>query len=98
MHICIFEDEHYINFEPLVYPRPVYDLVCGANSLKEKILRAFPKFKVILHCRKYLEEIIKFENPGIKVNDFPDDEIIFINGRVIADSNLNQILSKKKCW
>jgi len=95
MHICIFEDEQYLNFEPLIYPRPVYDLVCGVNSLKEKILRAFPKDKVILHCRKYLEEIVKVENPGFKVNEFLNDDILFINGRVIADSNLNQILSKK---
>jgi len=95
MQICIFEDEHYINFEPLVYPRPVYDLVCGVNSLREKISRAFPKAKIILHCRKYLEEIVKLENPGITVNNFPGEDILFINGRVIADSNLNQILSKK---
>jgi UDP-N-acetylglucosamine diphosphorylase/glucosamine-1-phosphate N-acetyltransferase len=95
MHICIFEDEQYLNFEPLIYSRPVFDLVCGMTTLKEKIIRAFPKEKITLKCRKYLEPFIKIENPKCKVNEFDDEDYLFINGRVVAHSNLKNILSAK---
>jgi len=95
MHICIFEDEQYLNFEPLIYSRPVYDLVCGITTLKEKIIRVFPKEKVILKCRNYIESFVKEENPKRKVNQFDDDDYLFINGRIIAPPNLKNILSTK---
>jgi UDP-N-acetylglucosamine diphosphorylase/glucosamine-1-phosphate N-acetyltransferase len=93
MQIVLFEDEKHINFEPLIYYRPVYELVCGANTLREKIERAYPGLKVVLHCRKYLEELLKSQNPSIEVNNFSDDEVLFINGRVVAPENLSEIIS-----
>jgi len=95
MHICIFEDEQYLNFEPLIYSRPVFDLVCGMTTLKEKIIRAFPKEKIVLKFRNYLEPLVKAENPKCKVNQFEDEEYLFINGRIIAPSNLKNILKFK---
>jgi UDP-N-acetylglucosamine diphosphorylase/glucosamine-1-phosphate N-acetyltransferase len=95
MQICIFEDEQYLNFEPLIYSRPVYDLVCGMTTLKEKILRAFPKGKVALKCRNYLETFVRAENPKYQVNQFDNDDYLFINGRIIAPSNLKNILKTK---
>ena len=95
MQICIFEDEQYLNFEPLIYSRPVFDLVCGMTTLKEKIIRTFPKEKVVLKCRYYLEPFVKAENPKCKVNQFDDDDYLFINGRIVAPSNLKSILSTK---
>ncbi len=95
MHICIFEDEQYLNFEPLIYSRPVFDLVCGMTTLKEKIVRAFPKEKITLKCRKYLESFVKSENLKCKVNQFNDEDYLFINGRIIAPSNLKNLLKIK---
>jgi UDP-N-acetylglucosamine diphosphorylase / glucose-1-phosphate thymidylyltransferase / UDP-N-acetylgalactosamine diphosphorylase / glucosamine-1-phosphate N-acetyltransferase / galactosamine-1-phosphate N-acetyltransferase len=95
MPICIFEDEQYLNFEPLIYSRPVYDLVCGMTTLKEKIIRAFPKEKVSLKCRNYLESFVKSENPKLKVNQFSKDDYLFINGRILAPSNLKNLLKVK---
>ena len=43
MQICLFEDNSVNFFEPLIYSRGVYDLVCGGASLKDKILRAYPR-------------------------------------------------------
>ncbi|MCE7856689.1 MAG: hypothetical protein DYG97_09135, partial [Ignavibacteria bacterium CHB3] len=96
MPICIFEDEQYLDFEPLIYSRPVYDLICGMTSLKEKIIRAFPKEKIVLKCRHYLEPFIKTENPKCKVNQFDNDDYLFINGRIVAPSNLKNILLSAK--
>jgi len=95
MHICIFEDEQYLNFEPLIYSRPVFDLLCGMTTLKEKITRAFPKEKITLKCRDYLESFVKAENPKCKVNQFDEEDYLFINGRIIAPSNLKNILKLK---
>ncbi|NNG28214.1 MAG: hypothetical protein HKM87_11845, partial [Ignavibacteriaceae bacterium] len=95
MQIAIFEDEKHINFEPLIYYRPVYELVCGGSSLREKIERTYPNSKVVLHCRKYLEELVKSQNPSNEVNNFTDDEALFINGRIIAPENLAEIISPK---
>jgi UDP-N-acetylglucosamine diphosphorylase/glucosamine-1-phosphate N-acetyltransferase len=95
MHICIFEDEQYLNFEPLIYSRPVFDLVCGMTTLKEKIIRAFPKEKVVLKCRNYLEPFVKTENPKLKVNQLDKDNYLFVNGRIIAPANLKNLLKIK---
>ena len=88
MQICIFEDINYANFEPLMFSRPVYDLVCGMTSLKEKILRSYGKVKYSLHCRPYLDAIVKKENPRIPVNKIDDDQCLFINGRLLASDDL----------
>lgn len=99
MHICLFEDNTYSNFEPLVFSRPVYDLICGTFTLKEKILNSFGNPAYFLHCRKYLQKITEREDPGIKINLFPNDDCLFINGRVIGHKDLNSTLEvsdKKK--
>jgi UDP-N-acetylglucosamine diphosphorylase/glucosamine-1-phosphate N-acetyltransferase len=93
MQIVIFEDEKYINFEPLIYYRPVYELVCGASTLREKIERVYPNLKITLHCRKYLEELVKSQNPSNEVNNFSENEVLFINGRIIAPENMAEIIS-----
>jgi len=95
MPICIFEDQQYLNFEPLIYSRPVFDLRCGMTTLKQKIVNAFPKEKVTLKCRTYLEQFVKTENPNFNVNQFNDDFYLFINGRIVAPSNLKNILPIK---
>jgi UDP-N-acetylglucosamine diphosphorylase/glucosamine-1-phosphate N-acetyltransferase len=95
MPICIFEDEKYLNFEPLIYSRPVYDLICGMTTLKEKIIRAFPKENVMLKCRNHLEPFVKAENPKFKVNQFDNVDYLFINGRIVAPSILKNILKVK---
>jgi UDP-N-acetylglucosamine diphosphorylase/glucosamine-1-phosphate N-acetyltransferase len=95
MQIVIFEDEKYIYFEPLIYCRPVYELVCGASTLREKIERAYPNLKVALHCRKNLEELLKSQNPLNEINNFSDNEVLFINGRIVAPENLSEIISPK---
>ncbi len=94
MHICIFEDNKVDNFYPLTLSRPVYDLVCGMKTLREKILRYFPNASQTLFCRKYLEETVKQNNPGIGVNSLDDDNYLFINGRVLIDENFFELIGK----
>lgn len=92
MQICIFEGIYYDRLEPLIFYRPTYDLVCGIHTLREKILRAYPGIKYSLHCRTYLESLVRMQNPGISVNSIESDECLFINGRVLANQNLSNLI------
>lgn len=86
--ICIFEDAAYTRLLPLVYIRPVYNLRCGILSLKEKIFHAYPGAKFALHCRSYLADHMQLRNPGVPVNDVPDEGCLFLNGRIVAGREL----------
>ena len=92
MQICIFEDEKYSNFYPLSYTRPVYELVCGINTLREKIIRYISGANVSLHCRKYLEETLKHQYPDVDINNINDNSCLFVNGRVLASGYLAEIV------
>ncbi|MBX2991805.1 MAG: GlmU family protein [Bacteroidetes bacterium] len=86
--ICIFEDPQYVNLLPLVYTRPVYDLRCGILTLREKILRAYPKTQLALLCRPYLAEVVRRQNPGVEVNEVHESGCLLINGRLLAGTGL----------
>ncbi|MEI7812312.1 MAG: putative sugar nucleotidyl transferase [Ignavibacteria bacterium] len=92
MQLCIFEDACFNRLEPLIYHRPTYDLICGINSLRTKILHAYPDIRYTLHCRTYLGPLIKTKNPTIAVNKIDDDECLFINGRILAPRNMMDII------
>ena len=88
MHICLFEDQHFGNFDPLTLNRPVYDLICGFSSIKERILSSFPKTKYSLLCRSYLKEAESESNPGIPINEIPDGDCLFINGSILSTAEV----------
>lgn len=96
MQLCIFEDKKASSFFPLTYSRPVYDLICGHTSLKNKIFRLFPSAKHSLQCRAYLKDVVIQNNPSIPVNTIEENECLFVNGRILADNNLTKILRKKR--
>ncbi len=83
--VCIFEDPRYANLLPLTYTRPVYDVRCGALTLREKIQRAYPRTEIVLLCRPYLADVVRQQNPGIPVNELRSSGTLFVNGRVVAD-------------
>jgi len=92
MQICIFEGIYFDRLEPLVFPRPVYNLVCGIHSLKDKILRAYPGVHHSFHCRPYIVPFLQNKYPRFEVNTITDDDCLFINGAVLAHQNLSQII------
>jgi len=87
--ICILEGIYYSKLLPLVYFRPVYDLRCGILTLKEKIQRRYADIPLTLHCRSYLADLVRRNNPNILVNELSKEtkSCLFINGRVIADDD-----------
>ncbi len=95
MQICIFEDSGFVNFEPLSLSRPVYELFCGINTLKEKIISEFPGADLGLMCRDYLTETVKSANPKILVNNLKGSDCLLINGRLLEPEKLSKQIPKK---
>ena len=95
-HICIFEDSQFDRLFPLVYFRPVCNLKCGITTLREKIIRAYPKASVSLHCRTYLVDTVRARYPQIRVNDIPADSCLFINGRVLPGRDFSAKIPLKE--
>jgi UDP-N-acetylglucosamine diphosphorylase/glucosamine-1-phosphate N-acetyltransferase len=93
--ICIFEDNYYSRFLPLVYFRPVYNLKCGIFSLREKIQRWYRGVPIALHCRPYLADSLRRQDPKTSVNEFSSKEYLFVNGRVIADGKFVKSIPAK---
>lgn len=92
LNICLFEDEFTYRLLPLVHMRPVYDLRCGILTVREKYRHLFPQATFSLHCRPLLEAVVREENPGVPVNEFPSAPTLFINGRVLPDDRLLNLL------
>lgn len=96
--LFIFEDPHYIDFLPLTYARPVYQLLLGISTLQQKIEYSFPDKEIILLCRDYLKGWISPRTEN-KVNSLlvdDDERILLINGRTIFDDNLAFNLSTQE--
>lgn len=94
--ICIFEDENFINFYPLTYLRPVYELKCGIFSLLEKIFIHFKDKNIFVHSRNYLSEVINEKYTLIIKNDFPQNDTLFINGRILINNDLQNKINRLK--
>lgn len=93
--LFIFEDDRFTDFYPLTYNRPVYELLCGMQSLKDKLIRLYPEVEVTLLCRDYLADVLK-RRTFYKVNNFSikkEDQLLFLNGRILADEKLPQKIS-----
>jgi UDP-N-acetylglucosamine diphosphorylase/glucosamine-1-phosphate N-acetyltransferase len=97
LRIAIFEDEAYRNFFPLTLTRPVYELIVGTSTIREKIIKNVASLgEVIFFCRSYLCDILKERLPSSYVNDFSttDDDVLLINGLLVANEFLNNVLQK----
>lgn len=83
MKYVIFEDTRFPGLYPLTFLRASFDVKHGALSIKEKIESLLPESSdIILFVREDLKNFtVRFN--GNKVNVYPDDETIFLNGRVV---------------
>jgi len=85
MNLCIFEDEFVVDTHPLTYTRPVFELTCGILRIREKIQHYYPGDQTIFYCREYLANVVQEQFPEILVNTLPEEDTLFINGRLLTD-------------
>jgi UDP-N-acetylglucosamine diphosphorylase/glucosamine-1-phosphate N-acetyltransferase len=93
MQICIFEDEEYYKFEPLIFSRPVFDLKVGISTIREKIAGLLNINYYSVLCREYLQNTLDYQSDNILINKLIDDDYLFINGRIFPDKNISSIIS-----
>ena len=92
-NICVFEDDQYNDLLPLTFSRPTYDLFIGMDSLLDKIMSFFDYAITTLHCRDYLEPLVKYHHKKMPVNKITSGmPCLFINGRTLMTSDLHHTL------
>lgn len=88
MNICIFEDLFISQLAPLNYLRHTSKLICGADTLLEKIVNFFPaKTRLTLHTRKYLTPYLAEKFPKTNINELSEGEYIFFNSRAVFNTD-----------
>ncbi|HET9253491.1 MAG TPA: putative sugar nucleotidyl transferase, partial [Candidatus Eisenbacteria bacterium] len=82
MNLCLYEDPAVSSFGPHALLRPVFALRCGIFSLLEKLVRAFPQSPLVFCVRPELEDLTRVLYPAARVEDPPEEETLFVNGRL----------------
>ena len=94
MNLCLYEDPAAHAFGPLALLRPVFGLRCGAFTLVEKLVRAFPDAPLTLMVRPELEEWTRTLYPTAQVGEPPAEETLFLNGRLcLTDDEMLHFLA-----
>jgi UDP-N-acetylglucosamine diphosphorylase/glucosamine-1-phosphate N-acetyltransferase len=96
MIVALFEDEAYRNFLPLTYTRPMFECRTGMHSFLERAEKTFPESHLFLFTRDYLTATLKKRVTHV-VNkpDKIDEDILLINGTLIADEIVKKLVRKK---
>jgi len=96
MLICLFEDEHFENFLPLIYTKPVFELKSGMFTFRERIQRIFQDYPLVLSMRDYL--VPKFQRllpNAINNPDAIEDDILLVNGALVVGKQTKQLIRTK---
>jgi UDP-N-acetylglucosamine diphosphorylase/glucosamine-1-phosphate N-acetyltransferase len=87
MKVLLFEDNDVANLYPLTYLRPVFDLRCGAFSLKEKVAKRFPDAGLYVEVREELAAVAAEAHGRSAVNSpaalAADDDLLLLNAGAI---------------
>jgi UDP-N-acetylglucosamine diphosphorylase/glucosamine-1-phosphate N-acetyltransferase len=84
MRVAFVEDPNAVNLHPLTLARPVFELVCGQYSLRERIVRNCGVSEWGAFVRDHLADAYREEHPEAHVNDFAwlaAAPTLIINGR-----------------
>jgi UDP-N-acetylglucosamine diphosphorylase/glucosamine-1-phosphate N-acetyltransferase len=93
MRLCIFEDDQFFKFEPLVFSRPVFDLRLGAFTLREKISHILNYDSYSVLSRNYLKDTLLYNNIKILINEFTEDDYLFVNARLVPNHLIKTLIS-----
>src|SRR5436309_228360 len=88
MRICIFEDGGVSLLEPLTLTRPAFDLLCGAETLRQRQRRALAAAEVGAWLRPGLVELWRGLHPELPINDaawWREGPAVLVNARWLPD-------------
>ncbi|MFQ5730766.1 MAG: putative sugar nucleotidyl transferase [Planctomycetaceae bacterium] len=84
MQVAFFEDDSAGNFSPIALLRPVFELVCGRFSLRERVIRRLNVTAWGAFVRMPLVEVCREEHPEAQFNGadwLANGPTLAINGR-----------------
>lgn len=84
MRIAFFEDTAASGFAPIALTRPVFELLCGQFSQRERVVRTCHVTEWGAFLRGFLAETYREAQPEARVNDFDwltREQTLLINGR-----------------
>jgi UDP-N-acetylglucosamine diphosphorylase/glucosamine-1-phosphate N-acetyltransferase len=84
MRVAFVEDSNAVNFHPLTLARPVFELICGQSSLRERIVRHCDVSEWGVFVREHLADAYREAHPEARVNDFgwlSEATTVVVNGR-----------------
>ncbi|HQX53444.1 MAG TPA: putative sugar nucleotidyl transferase [Planctomycetaceae bacterium] len=91
MRVLLFEDSNTDNLAPVALLRPVFELICGRESLRRRLQRWFPNTKFGGWVRPWLVDAYAEEQPSLVVNDLDwvrEDDVLLVNGRWLPERRL----------
>ena len=91
MRILLFEDDHAEDLTPVALLRPVFELVCGRDSLRRRLQRWFPDAEFGGWVRPWLVDAYAEEQPLIAVNNLSwirKGKVLLVNGRWLPERRL----------
>ncbi|MEO0108390.1 MAG: putative sugar nucleotidyl transferase [candidate division WOR-3 bacterium] len=86
--IFVYEDEGFVNLQPLVHFRATFDLLCGRRTLLHRLRRLYPRERVSLIVRPELADRARELHPVNPVNmpktlSRKSEPKLFISGRAL---------------
>ncbi len=94
MRILLIEDPQTENLSPVALLRPVFELVCGRDSLRRRLQRWFPYADFGAWIRPWLVDAYGEEQPNLHVNDpewLQQGPVLLINGRWLPERRLTAL-------
>ena len=92
MRFLLYEDEFASDLSPIALLRPVFELICGRESLRRRLNRWFPQAHWGAWIRTHLVNVYREEQPASHVNDLEwaqHHSTLLINGRWIPECQLD---------
>ena len=84
MRLAIFEDRFALQFAPISLLRPVFELLCGQCSTRERLFRSLPIEDWGVLIRPALTEVYAEQHPDARINDaiwLNEGPTLLVNGR-----------------
>ncbi|WP_437229749.1 putative sugar nucleotidyl transferase [Planctomicrobium sp. SH661] len=94
--IAFFEDQTARQFAPIALLRPVFELLCGHFSARERLCIHFPTAEWGAVLRPELQETYQLEHPAAHLNDqkwLGQDDVLLVNGRCLIQPHLLESLT-----
>ena len=94
MRVLLFEDSNADNLAPVALLRPVFELICGRESLRRRLQRWFPDAEFGGWIRPWMVDAYAEEQPHLKINHLDwvrQGNVLLVNGRWLPERRLTAL-------